>query len=181
MALVNLFKVADKQTDMRQIFAYRRIRSKKAIEAKLDELIQLLAESDLTGKETHDLSRYFNNSIENIAKYRDYITRQPLELSRKTDVMTEEMGILIQQVKKKQRVTENTRKSFPAIVRIIISVLLITLGFAMIILPAPPYFEIYTIFYFNEQDGFTVMDLISLIIVFCGVFALIASIQKEKE
>lgn len=181
MASVNLFKVADKQTDMRQIFAYRRISSKKAIEEKLDELIQLLAESDLTGKETHDLCHYFSNSLENIAKYRDYITQHPLKQMDTGDLMVEEMGILIQRGKKKQRGPENNRKSFPAIVRIIISVLLITLGFAMIILPAPPYFEIYTIFYFNEQDGFTVMDLISLIIVFCGVFALIASIQKEKE
>lgn len=181
MAFVNLFKVADKLTDMRQLFAYRRIGSKKAIEAKLDELIQLLAESDLTGEETHDLCRYFSNSLENIAKYRDYINQHPLKHTDTGDLMVEEMGILIQRVKKKQRVTANNRKSFPAIVRIIISVLLITLGFAMIILPAPPYFEIYTIFYFNEQDGFTVMDLISLIIVFSGVFTLIASMQKEKD
>lgn len=166
---------------MRQIFAYRRIRSKKAIEAKLDELIELLAESDLTGKETHDLCRYFSNSLDNIAKYRDYITDHPLKDPQNKDVvMVEEMGILIQQGKKKKQVQEN-RKSFPAIVRIIISVLLITLGFAMIVLPAPPYFEIYTIFYFNEQDGFTVMDLISLIIVFSGVFTLIAAMQKDKD
>jgi hypothetical protein len=64
---------------------------------------------------------------------------------------------------------------------LIISVILITLGFAMIIMPAPPYFEMFTIFYFNPNDGVTLMDLIALLIVFTGVYLCITSIVKFKS
>ena len=62
-----------------------------------------------------------------------------------------------------------------------ISLIIITLGFAMIILPAPPNFEMFTVFYFNQDDGVTIMDLISLIIVFAGVFLLISTVRKKEE
>jgi hypothetical protein len=61
---------------------------------------------------------------------------------------------------------------------ILISLVLIMLGFAMIIMPAPPYFEMFTIFYFNPQDGVTLMDVISLLIILTGVYLLVKSIYK---
>lgn len=39
--------------------------------------------------------------------------------------------------------------------KIIIALLLILLGFGMIIMPAPHYFEMFTLFYLNPNDGFT--------------------------
>jgi hypothetical protein len=60
--------------------------------------------------------------------------------------------------------------------------LFITIGFTLIVTPASPEFEIATIFYFNEYDGFTVMDLFSLMIVFMGIYLFIrAFIAKEKD
>ena len=56
---------------------------------------------------------------------------------------------------------------------------MITLGMGMIIMPAPPYFEMFTIFYFNPNDGVTIMDLISLLIVFTGVYLLVSSLLKK--
>lgn len=53
---------------------------------------------------------------------------------------------------------------------IIIGIIMITLGMAMIIMPAPPYFEMFTIFHFNPNDGVTIMDVLSLLIVFIGVY-----------
>ena len=53
---------------------------------------------------------------------------------------------------------------------VIIGIILITLGMAMIIMPAPPYFEMFTIFHFNPNDGVTLMDVLSLLIVFTGVY-----------
>jgi hypothetical protein len=61
---------------------------------------------------------------------------------------------------------------------VLISLVLIMLGFAMIIMPAPPYFEMFTIFYFNPQDGVTLMDVISLLIILTGVYLLVKSIYK---
>ena len=64
---------------------------------------------------------------------------------------------------------------------IIISIIMITLGMAMIIMPAPPYFEMFTIFYFNPNDGVTIMDLISLLIVFTGVYLFLSSFLKKQR
>lgn len=69
---------------------------------------------------------------------------------------------------------------FLRIIQIIIGFLFVTLGFAMIILPAPPYFEMFTIYYFNENDGVTLMDLISLIIIAAGIYIIVKSISNFK-
>ena len=66
------------------------------------------------------------------------------------------------------------------IIKVLIGFLFVTLGFAMIILPAPPYFEMFTVFYFNENDGVTIMDLISLIIIAVGIYIIVKSISNIK-
>ena len=58
--------------------------------------------------------------------------------------------------------------------------LLVLLGFGMIIMPAPPYFEMFTLFYINPNDGVTIMDVISLIVAFTGVYILISTFSKRK-
>jgi hypothetical protein len=63
---------------------------------------------------------------------------------------------------------------------VIISVIMITLGMAMIIMPAPPYFEMFTVFYFNDNDGVTIMDIISLLIVFTGVYLFLSALLKPR-
>lgn len=65
-------------------------------------------------------------------------------------------------------------------IKIVIGFLFITLGFAMIIMPAPPYFEMFVIFNFNWDDGFTLMDLISLIIIAVGIYIIIKSVFNIK-
>jgi hypothetical protein len=61
----------------------------------------------------------------------------------------------------------------------IVSVLLVVFGFAMIIMPAPPDFEILTVYYFNANDGVTVMDLVSLLIIFGGVLLFVLNFNKK--
>src|SRR5690606_9549224 len=61
-------------------------------------------------------------------------------------------------------------------IKAVIGLLFVTLGFAMIIMPAPPYFEMFTIFHFTQDDGVTLMDLISLIIVAVGIYIIIKSV-----
>lgn len=140
--------------------------------------MQLLGESDLTAKEIHQLSHYFNDAIKRNPVYRAYLTKHLTDILKER--RSEEIDIVFARARGK-RTGLNRLKKFPNPIRIIISLLFITLGLAMIILPAPPYFEMYTIFYFNENDGFTLMDLISLLIVFCGVFTLIMTMQKQNR
>ena len=66
------------------------------------------------------------------------------------------------------------------IIKIIIGILFVTLGFAMIIMPAPPYFEMFTIFYFTPNDGVTLMDLISLIIIAVGIYIIVEAMTNLK-
>lgn len=61
------------------------------------------------------------------------------------------------------------------VIKGVIGLLFVILGFAMIIMPAPPYFEMFTIFYFTQDDGVTLMDLISLIVVAVGIYIIIKS------
>lgn len=70
---------------------------------------------------------------------------------------------------------------FGRTIQTIIGFLFITLGFAMIILPAPPYFEMFTVFYFNQDDGVTLMDLIALIIIAVGTYVVIRSLLNTKK
>lgn len=63
----------------------------------------------------------------------------------------------------------------------IAGILFITVGFVLVTTPASPEFEIATLFYFNEFDGFTVMDLFALMIIFIGIFFFIrAFVQRRK-
>ena len=62
----------------------------------------------------------------------------------------------------------------------VIGILMIGLGFAMIVMPAPPYFEMFTIYYFSADDGVTLMDIISLIIILAGVYLVIRSINRKN-
>lgn len=61
----------------------------------------------------------------------------------------------------------------------ILAILLIVTGFAMIIMPAPPSFEIFTVFYINANDGVTIMDLVSLLIIFGGVLLFVLNFNKK--
>ncbi|NIJ53658.1 hypothetical protein [Dyadobacter arcticus] len=64
-------------------------------------------------------------------------------------------------------------------IMLILAVLLVVAGLAMIIMPAPPSFEIFTVYYFNSNDGVTVMDLFSLMIIFGGVLLLVLNFKKK--
>lgn len=64
-------------------------------------------------------------------------------------------------------------------IQFIVAILLIVCGFAMIIMPAPPSFELFTVYYFNVNDGVTVMDLVSLLIIFGGVLMFVLNFNKK--
>lgn len=62
-----------------------------------------------------------------------------------------------------------------------IASVMVILGIAMIMVPAPPAFEILTLYYFNPQDGVTVTDLISLIIILCGFYIFISVLIRMSK
>ncbi|WP_439505939.1 hypothetical protein [Sediminibacterium sp.] len=64
-----------------------------------------------------------------------------------------------------------------------VGLLFITVGFLAIVTPTSAEFEIATLFYFNDHDGFTVLDAFALVIIFIGIFFFIKAFvaQDKKE
>lgn len=64
---------------------------------------------------------------------------------------------------------------------VLIALAMVTLGLAMIIIPAPPYFEMFTIYNFTRDDGITLMDVISAIIILIGLYILVNTLYKKPQ
>lgn len=64
-----------------------------------------------------------------------------------------------------------------------VGLLFISVGFLTIVTPTSAEFEIATLFYFNEHDGFTVLDAFALVVIFIGIFFFIKAFvaQDRKE
>ncbi|WP_026752235.1 hypothetical protein [Sediminibacterium sp. C3] len=63
-----------------------------------------------------------------------------------------------------------------------VGLLFITVGFLTIVTPTSAEFEIATLFYFNEHDGFTVLDAFALVVIFIGIFFFIkAFVAQDKK
>jgi hypothetical protein len=146
----------------------------ESVESRLDQLIERLQEDDLDNEEIFMLHQRFTEAVNDLPGYKNYLNDRatehtpPLILSRQKNL------------KLLRRSSDNSSQMSNTF-RILVSLLIITFGFAMIILPAPPYFEMFTIFYFNEQDGFTLMDLISLIIIFAGIYTLVTAVYRRNR
>lgn len=169
-----------------EIENFQKVNSSDAsINTKLDELLALLENSNLDSDAVGKLKDKFNSAVSRVEfssqsikdfEQLDDSTSSRLEMADNLEFLLSQYQ-LDSKVSKKIVFTERLLKA----TTIIISVILITFGFAMIIMPAPQYFEMFTIFYFNHDDGFTLMDLISLLIVFTGIYLFITSIIKIKQ
>lgn len=154
------------------------------IDVKLDELLTLLNKSDIDSEKVKQIRLRVNSALDNAGTY-------PNELDAFKQIDTQgadnradlldEFSVLLAS----HKVDSNMSKKYlrgeriSRIFLITISLVLILLGFAMIIMPAPPYFEMFTIFYFNPQDGVTLMDVISLLIILTGIYLLVKSVYKQ--
>lgn len=153
------------------------------IELKADELVLLLQKGVLDQARAKAIQEKINHAIspqaipDAIEAFKEIDTGQD-----RLDVLNGFEFLLSQHqldsvASKKYLYKERFKKS----VIMIIGLLMITLGMGMIIMPAPPYFEMFTLFYFNPNDGVTIMDLISLVIVFTGVYLLISVLLKKQS
>lgn len=158
--------------------------SNNVLDVKLDELVELLTKSDIDSDKVKAIRQRLNRALDETDSYREQIDAyQKVADSPATsrEELLDEFSVLLagQQVdsemSKKYLRAERLSKLF----LLIIGLLLITLGIAMIIIPAPPYFEMFTIYYFSMDDGITLMDVISLLIVLAGVFLVVKSVYKR--
>ncbi|RYD92872.1 MAG: hypothetical protein EOP54_20095 [Sphingobacteriales bacterium] len=153
-----------------------------SIDKKLDEFLGLLANNRIDSQKAKYLQEKINDAIENstaddvdIEAYRKLDT----ENTSRADLL-DEFSILLSSHKIDSDQAKNYLKGEKSanVVLTVISLVMITLGFAMIVMPAPPSFEVFTIFYFTRNDGVTLMDLVSLLVVLAGIYLLIRSFNK---
>ncbi len=160
--------------------------SNKVIDQKLDELIYLLSNSSIDSEKARDFQLRFNQAMANSLTPDDRITAfknlDDRSASSREELL-DEFTVLLSSHDLNSKIVRKYLKGerLGKAVLMMISIILITLGFAMIIMPAPPYFEMFTIFYFNQEDGVTLMDLISLLIILSGVYLLVRSIMNKPE
>jgi len=152
------------------------------IEDKLGELIDLLDQASLDNETIQELQGKFNAALRVAA---NSTTLQPYSRSARTINAEEVEGeleqlLFINNLDRKTQRKHNASRVVALTVRVVIALLLILLGFGMIIMPAPPYFEMFTLFYLNANDGVTIMDVISLIVAFTGVYLLISAITNLR-
>lgn len=152
------------------------------IHKKMDELIGLLSETELNNTLLQELQIKFNSAIRSAADSTALEPYKRLKNNIQTEDTDSELGqlLLMNNLDKSAQKKLATWQIIGMTVRVIIALLLILLGFGMIIMPAPPYFEMFTLFYLNPNDGVTIMDVISLIVAFIGVYLMISTLAKRK-
>lgn len=159
--------------------------AKISIEEKLDELLDLLETSNLDSEAVNKIKTKFNLAVTRV----EFSSKSLKEFEQLDDLsasrleLAENLEHLLSQYQLDSKVSKKIviMDKLVKVSVIIIALILITLGFGMIIMPAPPYFEMFTIFWFSLDDGVTLMDLIALLIVFSGVYLFITSLMKINK
>ena len=154
------------------------------LDSKVKELVGLLGRSAVDPQQSRQyqqlISEAFQKSVSMQAKVEPF-----KELDQENNLSREELleglGKLLSENQIDSKISKSylRQNSLLKVVLFILSILLIVTGFAMIIMPAPPSFEIFTIFYFNANDGVTVMDLVSLLIIFGGVLLFVLTFNRK--
>lgn len=156
----------------------------KAISEKLDELIHLLSTTEIDSESAKIYKQKFDQAIGEADSYQLQLNAFHSIDDKKSasrEELLDDFTILLST----HQFDSETAKTYikgDRLSRIVlgaIGIVMIAMGFAMIIMPAPPYFEMFTIYYFNPDDGVTLMDLISLLIILVGVYLLIKAIFKN--
>lgn len=153
------------------------------LEKKANELVALLQKGVVDAKRAKAIQQRINKAID------EALLPKTIEAFKELDAGQDRLDLLndFEMLLSQHQLDTDASKQYlnhervKKIVVAIIGVIMITLGMAMIIMPAPPYFEMFTIFHFNPNDGVTLMDLIALLIVFTGVYLFLNALLKKRS
>lgn len=152
------------------------------IHSKMDELVGMLSETEADNVLLQELQIKFNAALRAAA---DSTALEPYK-RLKNNIISEEADSELGQLLFMNNLDKSAQKKLASwqiigvVLKVIIALLLVLLGFGMIIMPAPPYFEMFTLFYINQNDGVTIMDVISLIVAFIGIYLLVSTLSRRK-
>ncbi|PJJ84962.1 hypothetical protein [Mucilaginibacter auburnensis] len=155
-----------------------------AVEQKLNEVAALLNGHQLDEEKMKYFQDKFSSTLQNCSAGIEAIDAFKI-IDEREDASREELlnefSTLLLSNKVDSRVAGKyiKAKRIKNLVLIAIALTMITLGLAMIVIPAPPYFELFTIYYFTPNDGITLMDVISCIIILIGIYLLVRTLYNE--
>lgn len=157
--------------------------NKTVLDAKVNELILMFQNGDVDKEHIKAAQLKINNAIDAIPSSQNFDAFKELDndLDRLDMVTNLELLLTQHQVDSRKSRRYLLQEKAKRVVLIAISVTMIVLGLAMIIMPAPPYFEMFTIFYFSKDDGITLMDVISVLILLTGVYLFLNAILKKAN
>lgn len=153
------------------------------LDAKVNELVSLLQNGDIDKEHIKAAQVKINNAIDMLPVSQNFDAFKELDnnLDRLDMVTNLELLLTQHQVDSRQSRKYLLQEKIKRLVLIAIAVTMTVLGLAMIIMPAPPYFEMFTIFYFSKDDGITLMDVISVLILLTGVYLFLNAILKKAN
>ena len=155
-----------------------------AVEQKLDEVAALLAGHQLKNETLKHFQHKFDSALQTCVRDDDAIAAFSVideKGNTSREELLDEFAMLLQSNKVDSKVAGKYLKAkrINSFVLIAISVAMVTLGLAIIIIPAPHSFEMFTIYYFSINDGITLMDVIACIIILTGIYMLIRTLYQE--
>lgn len=154
------------------------------VEQKVAELIEAIEQADIDHHHSRQFQKQISEAFELSARTQKRIAPFK-ELDHENNLSREELlegleKLLAEnQIDSRMNAPKRSGNFVQKGVTFILALLLIIVGFAMIIMPAPPSFELFTIYYFNANDGVTIMDLVSLLIIFGGVLLFVLNFRKK--
>ena len=177
--------MSTKKPIQEQIFDFKQVGdSQLKVEEKLNELIELLGKTDLDSENIKLLKQKFNDAADKADPARAIAAFQELDAdSLSREQMLDNLSLLLatNAVDSKQSRVVLRNNTVKKSILFLIGLTMVVLGMGMIIMPAPPYFEMFTIFYFTTDDGVTLMDLIALLVVLCGIYLLVTTFKRNKK
>ena len=156
----------------------------KEIDQKIQELVTILDRTVLNKNQIQKYQNRINAAFQNTVSSTDLVkpfTSQKEESTLSREELLDNLGKLLNNNEIDSNVSKRylRKNAFQKFLICVIGIILIATGFAMIIMPAPPSFELFTVFYFNPNDGVTIMDLVSLLIILSGVFLFVLNLNKK--
>lgn len=167
-----------------ELFEKLDLSNEEEIDEKFDDLITLLEKSNLDSDQAQlylkKLENYFNKKSlkSKFEKFEDVVKDE----SKSKEKILNEFEFLLSSsdINSEDAYRYLKIERHKTFLLSILGILFIVLGLGMIIMPAPKYFEMFTIYYFTRDDGITLMDVIASIITVTGIYILINSLKNLK-
>ncbi|KAA0208377.1 MAG: hypothetical protein OZ913_02115 [Ignavibacteriaceae bacterium] len=148
----------------------------------LDQLGILLEKSNFNSDEIARYKKYIDeiqgNQIEKkINRFKKF---DEIEFSDREKYLNDfEMELNIQKLTSDEVHAYKKRNKLLSISKFLIALMVMVIGISVILLPLSDEFKVFTIYYFNPNDGITLIDVFGLVLIFGSIYLILNSRKHE--